>query len=55
MSQPSVGYTNDGLMGETVFRVLLDDLQREGLTANATLVHGIMQARAKTWSTERFP
>ncbi|KIK71566.1 hypothetical protein GYMLUDRAFT_52628 [Collybiopsis luxurians FD-317 M1] len=50
-----VGDVDDGLMGETVIRYLLSDLQREGLTANATLVQSRMQARWKIWSTERFP
>jgi hypothetical protein len=51
----SVGFNRDGLMGETVFRLLLDDLNREGLTANATFVEAQMRTRWTTWSTERFP
>jgi hypothetical protein len=50
-----VGFANDGLMGETVLRFLLSDLQREGLTANATLVESRMKARWEIWSTDRFP
>jgi len=50
-----VGYADDGLMGETVLRYLLSDLQREGLTTNATLVQNRMEARWKIWSTNRFP
>lgn len=42
-------------MDETVIRFLLDDLKREGLTANASLVESRMQARAANWATERFP
>ncbi|KAF8192016.1 hypothetical protein K438DRAFT_1970376 [Mycena galopus ATCC 62051] len=55
MMSPSVGFNTDGLMGETVFRLLLDDLQREGLTANATFVQAQMETRWRLWSTERFP
>ncbi|KAF8206779.1 hypothetical protein K438DRAFT_1577098 [Mycena galopus ATCC 62051] len=55
MMSRSVGFNMDGLMGETVFRLLLDDLQREGLTANATFVQAQMKIRWTTWSTERFP
>ncbi|KAJ7867208.1 hypothetical protein B0H14DRAFT_3590349 [Mycena olivaceomarginata] len=51
----SVGFNRDGLMGETVFRLLLDDLNREGLTANATFVEAQMRTRWTTWSAERFP
>ena len=55
MTQGDVGYTDDGLMDETVIRFLLDDLKREGLTSNATLVEGRMKVRADLWATERFP
>ena len=50
-----VGYADDGLMGETVIKYLLDDLKREGLTANATLVQSRMQSRASAWSTQAYP
>ncbi|RDX49433.1 hypothetical protein OH76DRAFT_530269 [Lentinus brumalis] len=55
MTNGRVGYANDGLMEETVIRYLLDDLKREGLTANATLVESRMQAREKVWAGERYP
>jgi hypothetical protein len=55
MTQRDVGYTSDGLMDETVIRLLLDDLKREGLTANASLVESKMKSRASVWATERFP
>ncbi|KAJ7508462.1 hypothetical protein B0H11DRAFT_2304478, partial [Mycena galericulata] len=55
MMGPNVGYNTDGLMGETVFRLLLDDLYREGLTANATFVQAQMKKRWQLWSTERYP
>lgn len=46
---------NDGWMDETVFRYILEDLQREGLTANASLVESRMKARQAIWATERYP
>ena len=55
MTNGRVGYANDGLMEETVIRFLLDDLKREGLTANATLVESRMQARERVWAGERYP
>jgi hypothetical protein len=57
MVNPSfrVGYVTDGLMGETVFRFLLDDLQREGWTANATALSNAMKTRYTGWSTQRYP
>ncbi|KAF8899308.1 hypothetical protein BD779DRAFT_74687 [Infundibulicybe gibba] len=55
MTGGRVGFAGDGLMGETVFRLLLDDLKREGLTANATLVESRMKTRATAWSKERYP
>jgi len=54
-SSNRVGFSDDGLMGETVWRVLLDDLQREGLTSNATALQSAMQARETIWRGERFP
>jgi len=55
MTNGKVGYAGDGLMGETVFLYLLDDLKREGLTTNATLVENKMRSRATTWAGERYP
>ncbi|KAI0073727.1 hypothetical protein K474DRAFT_1677710 [Panus rudis PR-1116 ss-1] len=55
MTDGGVGYVNDGLMDETVFRMLLDDLKREGLTANATLVESRMRSRWSGWSRQRYP
>ncbi|EPQ60039.1 hypothetical protein GLOTRDRAFT_134803 [Gloeophyllum trabeum ATCC 11539] len=55
MTEDNVGYVNDGLMDETVIRFLLDDLKREGLTANASLVENAMRARESIWSGERYP
>lgn len=50
-----VGYSDAGLMGETVMRLLLDDLKREGLTANATAVEARMKAREAIWASQRYP
>ncbi|KAF7330122.1 hypothetical protein MSAN_02462000 [Mycena sanguinolenta] len=55
MMSRSVGYNLDGLMGETVIRMLLDDLSREGLTQNATFVQAQMKTRWTDWSTQRYP
>lgn len=55
MTNGQVGYAGDGLMGETVIFQLLEDLKREGLTANATLVESRMKARWTVWSSERYP
>ena len=55
MTNGRVGYANDGLMEETVIRFVLDDLKREGLSTNASLVESRMQARQRVWAGERFP
>ncbi|KAI0328788.1 hypothetical protein GY45DRAFT_1354943 [Cubamyces sp. BRFM 1775] len=55
MTDGRVGYADDGLMEETVIRYLLDDLKREGLSANATLVESRMRARETIWAGERYP
>ncbi len=55
MTNGLVGYADDGLMGETVLMYLLDDVKREGLTANATLLESRMFSRATNWAGERYP
>ncbi|KAF9011201.1 hypothetical protein BDQ17DRAFT_1345705 [Cyathus striatus] len=55
MTNGRVGYATDGLMGETVILLLLNDLKYEGLTANSTLVENKMKSRAATWGSERYP
>ncbi|PIL27019.1 hypothetical protein GSI_10158 [Ganoderma sinense ZZ0214-1] len=55
MTNGRVGYADDGLMEETVILYLLNDLKREGLTTNASLVESRMQAREKVWAGERYP
>jgi hypothetical protein len=55
MTNGRVGYANVGLMGETVLRLLLDDLKREGLTSAASTVESRMRSRWSAWSTQSFP
>lgn len=50
-----VGYSTDGLMGETVFGALLADLNREGWAAQASALEAKMRARAALWSTQENP
>ncbi|PSR75841.1 hypothetical protein BD289DRAFT_418703 [Coniella lustricola] len=52
-----VGYATDGLMGETVFGALLQDLQREGeaWAAQAAALEAKMRARAALWSEMEDP
>ena len=55
MTDGQVGYADDGLMDETVFLYLLDDLKREGLITNATAMENRMKARQTVWAATRFP
>ena len=55
MTDGQVDYTYDGLMDETAFLYILDDLRREGFIANATLMESRMKARHDIWASERFP
>ena len=55
MTSGGVGYVNVGLMGETVFKLLLDDLKREGLTSAANTLESRMRARWQVWTNQRFP
>ena len=50
-----VGYSSDGLMGETVIGELLLDLQREGWSTEAEVVETLMKGRAETWNQEAVP
>ena len=52
---PVVGYSRDGLMGETVFGELLRDLKREGQTARATALEASMRTRARAWNAMAVP
>lgn len=55
MTNGKVGYADDGLMDETVILHLLNDLKREGLTANATALEARMRSRQQVWAGERYP
>lgn len=55
MTNGTVGFVDDGLMGETVLVNLLEDLKREGQTDNANLIESRMRSRARVWASERFP
>lgn len=50
-----VGYSTDGLMGETVFGELLKDLKREGWSDEASNLEDKMRARVELWSTMTDP
>lgn len=50
-----VGYQDVGLMGETVFGEILKDLEREGMTAEATAFEAEMQDRAELWDSQEIP
>ncbi len=55
MTNGQVGYADDGLMDETVLLYLLNDLKREGLSANATIMESRMKARQAVWAATRYP
>jgi len=48
-------YTRFGQMEGDVFVDILQDLKREGLTANATVLEASMRGRAERWSKEAYP
>ena len=50
-----VGYSSDGLMGETVIGELLLDLQREGWSTEAEIVETLMKGRVQIWNQEAVP
>ncbi|KAK6063211.1 hypothetical protein SCUP515_12616 [Seiridium cupressi] len=54
-TKPDVGYTDVGLMGETVWGELLNDLTREGWTSQASTLTSLMHSRATTWNSEAVP
>jgi len=51
----NVGYSRDGLMGETVLGELLQDLIREGRTTQATSLEASMRTRARQWDASSNP
>jgi hypothetical protein len=48
-------YAKFGLMDGTVFLEILKDLQREGLTANASDLESKMKARESVWRGQNYP
>ncbi len=48
-------YTQFGQMEGDVFVYILRDLQREGMTAEATQLEAAMRKRADHWNTEEYP
>ncbi|KAH7416820.1 hypothetical protein BKA64DRAFT_730426 [Cadophora sp. MPI-SDFR-AT-0126] len=53
--QPNAGYSELGLMGETVWGYLLDDLKAENYTKQANILEARMKQRAVAWSTQTVP
>jgi len=50
-----VGYAELGLMEGTIFLELLQDLKREGWTAQATELERLVKKRADRWREEAYP
>ncbi|MFZ0663724.1 MAG: DUF5695 domain-containing protein [Acidobacteriaceae bacterium] len=48
-------YTQFGQMEGDVFVYILNDLKREGMTADANTLEAAMQGRAEHWKTEQYP
>lgn len=48
-------YTQFGQMEGDVFVYILNDLKREGMTAQAGTLEAAMRGRAQHWSTEEYP
>jgi hypothetical protein len=48
-------YTQFGQMEGDVFVYILDDLKREGMTAEATTMEASMRKRAEHWNSEVYP
>ena len=48
-------YGDLGLMGETVWKLVLDDLKLENYTAEVETLEGIMKPRAQEWTTQEDP
>ncbi|KAF4965735.1 hypothetical protein FSARC_6518 [Fusarium sarcochroum] len=55
MTQRDVGYKDVGLMGETVFGEVLEDLKREGNDTAAAAVEKAMKERAELWHSQDIP
>ncbi|KAF7940120.1 uncharacterized protein EAE98_000247 [Botrytis deweyae] len=52
---PNTDYVDVGLMGETVWGYVLQDLQNEGNTTAANAVVAAMKTRADLWESETVP
>lgn len=52
---PSTGYVDVGLMGETVWGYVLQDLVNEGNTTAANAVIAAMKTRANLWNSQAVP
>lgn len=55
MMRDAPHYAQFGLMEGDVFVDILDDLKREGMTAEAAEMERLMRARADHWTTLRYP
>jgi len=53
--QPNAGYSELGLMGETVWGYLLEDLKAENYTTEANILEARMKRRAEAWSMQIVP
>ncbi|KAK0125909.1 hypothetical protein ONS95_007533 [Cadophora gregata] len=53
--KPNAAYSELGLMGETVWGYLLDDLKAENYTTQANALEARMKRRAEAWSTQAVP
>lgn len=54
-SQKNTAYAGVGLMGETTWLKLLQDLTAEGLTSQATQITNIMKGRQQVWASQSNP
>lgn len=55
MTEPAVGYSEFGQMEGDIFVLVLEDLKREGKTAEAAALEAQMRARAERWRAEPYP
>ncbi|KAH7376857.1 hypothetical protein B0T11DRAFT_217470 [Plectosphaerella cucumerina] len=55
MTDSEIWYNDMGLMGETVFGSILQDLFREGETEKASKLEVRMKARAEHWNAQEVP
>lgn len=55
VTDSDIWYNDVGLMGETVFGHILEDLEREGRTEQAHAVEDAMRERAELWDSQEIP